>query len=156
MELNMVNKLNIDNEKAFGEKLDGISYVAREGTYGVVFNDMGQVAVVKNPFGYFLPGGGIEEGESLEECLIREFIEETGYSINIKNFIGKASKYYFSEAFNHYRHPIGFFYVVDLEQRVTDSIEKDHELLWMDPFESANFLHEHQVWAINEAIKYYS
>ena len=108
----------------------------------------------KNLFGYFLPGGGIEDGENLEECLIREFMEETGYSIKINNFIGKASRYYISEAFNHYRHPVGFFYKVALEKHVTDLIEKDHELLWMDPLESANFLHEHQVWAVNEALKY--
>jgi ADP-ribose pyrophosphatase len=152
MEVIMTNRFNYDDEKIFGEKEDGISYVIREGVYGVVFNDMGQVAVIKNPFGYFLPGGGLEDGEDLKQCLIREFIEETGYSITIKNFIGKASKYYFSEAFNHYRHPIGFFYIVDLEKRVTDSIEKDHELLWMEPSDIVNYLYEHQVWAVNEAL----
>ena len=141
-----------DDEKIFGEKVDGISYVIRKGVYGVVFNDIGQVAVIKNPFGYFLPGGGLEDGESLEECLVREFKEETGYSITIKDFIGKASKYYFSDGFNHYRHPIGFFYIVDLEKRITDLIEKDHELLWIEPLEIANYLYEHQVWAVNEAL----
>ena len=156
MEVTMINECNIENEKIFGEKINGITYVIREGVYGVVFNETGQVAVIKNPYGYFLPGGGIEDGESLEECLIREFREETGYNIIIKSFIGKASKYYFSEAFNHYRHPIGFFYIVSLEQHVTDEIEKDHELLWMEPPECAEFLYEHQQWAVKEGMNFYS
>lgn len=151
----MINEINTKDEMIFGSKVDSETYFVREGAYGVVFNEVGQVAVIKNPFGYFLPGGGIEKGESLKQCLVREFKEETGYDISIKQFIGKASKYYFSEAFNHYRHPIGYFYDVKLEQRITDLIEKDHELLWLQPFESAKLLYEHQQWAIEEALRLY-
>ena len=150
----MISKFNTRNEKVFGERVVGEAYVVREGVYGVVLNDEDKAAVVKNPFGYFLPGGGIEEGENFEECLIREFIEETGYSIQINNFIGKSSKYYFSEAFNHYRHPIGFFYIVKLEQRLTELTEKDHELLWMSQNECTEFLYDHQDWAVKEALKF--
>lgn len=32
---------------------------------------------------YMSPGGGLEEGETLEECCIRELREETGYDVNI-------------------------------------------------------------------------
>lgn len=92
----MVNRFNYDAEKIFGDKVDGISYVVREGVYGIVFNDIGQVAVIKNP--------------------------------------------------------VGFFYIVDLENRVTDSIEANHELIWMEPHEIANYLYEHQFWAVNEAL----
>lgn len=90
-----MNRFNYDDEKIFGERVEGISYVIREGVYGVVFNNIGQVAVIKNSFGYFSSRGGLEDGEVPEECLVREFIEETGYSISIKDFIGKASKYYY-------------------------------------------------------------
>ena len=148
----MINDLNYENEIIFGEKVDGITYVVREGVYGVVFNEVGKVAVIKNTFGYFLPGGGIEKGESLKDCLIREFKEETGYSIIAGKFIGKASKYYFSEAFNHYRHPVGYFYNVNLGRSVTELIEENHELLWVHPLECAKLLYDHQYWAVEEAL----
>lgn len=150
----MINKCNFKDEKIFGKKVDGKTYVVREGVYGVVINEIGQVAVIKNAYGYFLPGGGIEEGENHQECLVREFLEETGYSIFIKDYIGKASKYYFSEAFNHYRHPVGDFYIVNLNQHITDLIEKDHELLWMEPSKCSNLLYEHQNWAVKQALTF--
>lgn len=39
-----------------------------------------KVLSVQNSRGhYFLPGGGIENEESYQECLEREMLEETGY-----------------------------------------------------------------------------
>ena len=32
---------------------------------------------------YMSPGGGLEYGETLEECVIREFGEETGYEVKV-------------------------------------------------------------------------
>lgn len=39
--------------------------------------------------GYFWspPGGGIQFGETVEQCLSREFIEETGLKIAVSNFL---------------------------------------------------------------------
>lgn len=37
---------------------------------------------------YMTPGGGLEEGETLEECCIRELKEETGYDVKpIRHFL---------------------------------------------------------------------
>ena len=37
---------------------------------------------------YMTPGGGLEEGETLEECCIRELLEETGYEVKpIRRFL---------------------------------------------------------------------
>lgn len=37
---------------------------------------------------YMSPGGGLEEGETLEECCIRELREETGYDVKpVKQFL---------------------------------------------------------------------
>ena len=39
----------------------------------------------KNTNVYMSPGGGLEEGETLEECCARELKEETGYIVNVKS-----------------------------------------------------------------------
>ncbi|MFV8829823.1 NUDIX domain-containing protein [Alkalihalobacterium sp. APHAB7] len=45
---------------------------------------------------FFLPGGGIENNETHEECLKREAIEEMGMSIEMCHFLGCARRYFYS------------------------------------------------------------
>lgn len=48
--------------------------------------DLRKVILVKNRSGYwFLPGGGVEEGESLTDTLVREVKEETNCSVDLKS-----------------------------------------------------------------------
>ncbi|HEY8890342.1 MAG TPA: NUDIX domain-containing protein [Clostridium sp.] len=140
--------------KVFGEKLNGVNYIDRAGVYGIAINDEDKIATIKTPTGYFLPGGGIENGETHKECLEREFIEETGYEISIENYIGKASLYHISKA-NQYLHGIGYFYIVNLKCKTNEKIEEDHELLWIEIGECIKCLFlEHQAWAVAEALKF--
>ncbi|MBR6676039.1 MAG: NUDIX domain-containing protein [Clostridia bacterium] len=61
-----------------GKPIEGISYYDRIGAYLICIEN-NKLAVVRDPKGYFLPGGGIDDGESLEECVKRECLEETGF-----------------------------------------------------------------------------
>ena len=62
-------------------------YDFRETCLGIVKND-NKLLLVNKKNQYSLVGGGIEEGESFEECLRREFIEESGYSItSVKDLV---------------------------------------------------------------------
>ena len=43
---------------------------------------------------WMIPGGGVEENESLEECCIREVQEETGYITSLSPCVLKIVEYY--------------------------------------------------------------
>jgi len=55
---------------------------------------------------YELPGGGIEESESIKEGIIRECWEETGYKVKIENDL----PCYFSEQNFYHRHQRVFYH----------------------------------------------
>lgn len=44
---------------------------------------------------YVIPGGGIEEGENLEECLVRELKEELSIDVKVKGYLGTENNDYF-------------------------------------------------------------
>jgi leucyl-tRNA synthetase len=54
----------------------------------------------RKDIGFDWPGGGIDEGESIEQAAIREFSEETGYTdVTVKNTLPSVlSAYYINEA----------------------------------------------------------
>ncbi len=52
----------------FGEKENDIDYILREGVYAIIQNDKNEIALVKTPRGYFLPGGGVKAKESHDQA----------------------------------------------------------------------------------------
>ncbi len=60
----------------FGTKLAGAAYRPRPGAYALVFDARGRVALVHEEGEWYLPGGGIEPGETCEQALVREVHEE--------------------------------------------------------------------------------
>lgn len=59
-------------------------------TKGLLINDNDEITLGYCNKTYQFPGGHLEEGETLEECLVREIKEETGIQINnleVKPFI---------------------------------------------------------------------
>ncbi|UOQ43668.1 NUDIX domain-containing protein [Halobacillus salinarum] len=58
---------------------------------GYITNASGEVLLVKNehrPDTYELPGGRMEQGETLEEAIHREILEETGVNVTITGLTG--------------------------------------------------------------------
>jgi 8-oxo-dGTP diphosphatase len=70
--MNMPENVVNDDEKVFGEKLNGENYIDRAGVYGIGINDEGKIATIKTPTGYFLPGGRIEDEETQRNALKRQ------------------------------------------------------------------------------------
>lgn len=52
---------------------------------------------------YLTPGGGVEDNETPEECVMREVLEETGYAVSAGRQIFRANEYFFHKLFvNNY------------------------------------------------------
>lgn len=136
----------------FGEKIPGVRYAERSGAYAVLLNG-GRIGLVRTSTGYFLPGGGIDDGEAPEETLRREVMEETGHAVTVRQFIGRAGLYDRSPQVG-FLHSTGYFYVAELgEQRAAKAAE-DHELVWVPAREAGALLHlAHQAWAAGEALR---
>ncbi|QAA32549.1 NUDIX domain-containing protein [Clostridium manihotivorum] len=139
-------------KKVFGEKIAGIQYKDRIGVYGIALNKEGKVGTIKKIDKYFLPGGGLEMNEDYEQCLKRELLEETGYEVDIKGYIGEAILYHQTRT-KKYLRGIGHFYIIDLLNLTNKKIEEDHELVWLDPEECIKLLLlEYHGWAVRQAL----
>lgn len=142
----------------FGHKEEGIDYFVRVGTYAVIFKDSDKkvVGLIRaNGAQYFLPGGGIEAGENDRQCLKREFLEETGYSIRDIHYLGHAVRYFRSTLpIARYMLSDGHFYTAWLNEKVQEQTEKDNFLEWISVSSYHELIyHQHQAWAIEQALK---
>ena len=55
----------------------------------IVFNEQGEILLIKGPRrGWEMPGGQVEEGESLIDAAVRETKEESGIEIEVTKFCG--------------------------------------------------------------------
>ena len=80
----------------------------------VILMEEDRILLVKHSKGgksyWVLPGGGVEEGESLSEAAIREIVEETNLKIRVKRLV------FISEGVppDKHRHVIDFFFTGEI------------------------------------------
>lgn len=77
----------------FGRPVPGRDHKPRPGAYAVVFDRAERLLVVEEDGRLYLPGGGLDPGETAEQALHREFLEETGYTVAILAELGRAKEY---------------------------------------------------------------
>jgi 8-oxo-dGTP diphosphatase len=119
----------------------------------VIENDRGQFAVVRTPEGTYLPGGGMDPGETPSETVIRETLEECGLAIRIGSWRTSAVQFSWSESERaHFEKRCTFVDAMVLGPD-TSRLEPDHEVLWVDIETACRMLtHESHAWAVREWI----
>ena len=133
----------------FGERVPGVSYVRRPSAYAIIRSATGEVAVVRTAAGVFLPGGGMEAGESAEQAVVREVLEECGFAIRLLARLPGAVEFLHARAESTYFEKICTFFSAVAEGTQTRSPESDHEVLWLSSDAAAPLLsHESHRWAL--------
>ncbi len=111
-----------------------------------VWNDSGMFGVVENkwpPHWFDLPGGGCEEGESIEDCVHRECLEEMGATVSHIECIGLCDVW---DQEKHIHFDIRYYstHLVSLGERTTtDEREQNREIRWVEPGEYMDMIAEY-------------
>lgn len=100
--------------------------------YGLLFNSSNDVLLVHERIGNFaftkFPGGGLELGEGIADCLIREFREETGIEVELVRHL-YTTDFFQQSAFRETDQLISVYY----EVRALSGLEKlrfdEHEIV---------------------------
>ena len=126
----------------------------REGCRGILIRD-GKILLSyeKNIDQYLIPGGGIEEGESLAECCIREMAEETGVEVEPYEHYLTLEEYYHEYYFKS--HYFLCRYVGECERRLTEN-EKENGLVpvWVDFDEALKIFGDYERYVDTNEMRY--
>lgn len=132
----------------FGNYNPEAEYRQRPGAYAIILNPDRRFAAVKADDKLFLPGGGIDPGESSEEALIREVREECAREVMIVRPLCSGIQYFVSRTGEHWEFQCSYF-----EAQFGGQLdnEPEHTLHWLD-VEEADKLLAHQVhgWAVTQ------
>lgn len=101
------------------------------GVRGLVTDADGRVLLIEHTYvrGWYLPGGGVERGESAEQALHRELIEEAGVELTARPSLVSVHN-------NHVRHPGDHVLVYRCEAwRACPATSRGeiHEVGWFQP-----------------------
>lgn len=138
---------------SFGEKSEKLVYKKRLGAYIIISrNNNSEIVLIQAPNGaYFLPGGEIEKGETKEEAIDREMIEELGIEVVIGSYLGQADEYFHSRHRSTDYYNPGYFFVADAWKQICEPLEKTNGIEWVSVEEGISLLKRgSHKWAVKK------
>jgi len=134
----------------FGSRAGVGCLVVRPSAYGFAVDGEGRLAVVRDAEGMFLPGGGIEPGETPEAAVAREMLEECGLVIEVAACVAKAVQLVQAEDGTTIEKR-SFFFETRIDGSRPAATLPGHQTFWIAPPSAAELLsHESQAWAVRD------
>jgi len=135
----------------FGERRTGVAPAIRPSAYGLIADADGRLAVVSTAQGVFLPGGGLESGESPEDAVCREAVEECGIVVTLGEWTCRAIQLVYSETEAAYFQKLSTFMNGAIGGTMVAESEAGHELRWVEAASAVELLtHESHRWAVEQ------
>lgn len=136
--------------RVFGERKPGLEYTPRRVASAIIC-EQGRVALVHvrrdGDERYFLPGGGIDNGETAEQALLREIVEECGCAAVLEGKLGEALQHVVGPegAWSHHT----AYFRARFGAVLGPPLEADHTLVWLDAKQAAGRLYrQSDAWAV--------
>lgn len=127
---------------------------ARIGCRGVVLQDGKLLACHEEKTDFWqLPGGGLEAGETLQECCAREILEETGYIVKPTKQFLTLNEYY-----QEYKY-VSHYFVCEIvgegkQNRTSAEIERGLVPQWVDTQDFLKIVRDYAAYAAVNEDKY--
>lgn len=107
-----------------------IKYDYRETCFGIYVKGQ-EIYLTQKKGEMSLIGGGKEIGETCEECLYREFLEESGCKLKTINDFCSIDCFWITRN-KKYMETLAHIFLVDIEDNINKPLEKESELVIID------------------------
>jgi 8-oxo-dGTP diphosphatase len=139
----------------FGRCADPTSSVIRPSAYGLIQDEHRRLALAHNSEGVFLPGGGIEAGETPAQAIARESLEECGLVARLGAWTLYAVQFVYSEKEQTHFQKRSIFIGGECDRFGALPTEPGYELRWVDHESAIRMLSdESQRWAVQQWAKH--
>ena len=109
--------MNVETINQYGEKYSQTPTFVRLGCRAIIIKDNKiLLSHEKNTGVYLTPGGGLESGESPEECVMREVREETGYTVSVVKPFVKVNEYFYEKLY------VSNYFVCEIKGKAEQSL----------------------------------
>lgn len=120
--------MNIETINQYGAEYSPSPEFTRIGCRAIIIKDNKILLSHEMNTGVYLtPGGGLESGESLEECVNREVREETGYTVKVKRPFVKVNEYFYDKLF------VSNYFVCEITGRSKQSLTETEIIHGVEP-----------------------